>query len=518
MKRQHIKIVLSTVFCLCFVNVYPLQGTLSNLNSIIYREGSVILYQQQEEIDRQVEELKKVVKEKANKILAVDPCDATLDDWHQAGRIAAEAFRLGQEALADDLMEWIKITFRALVAKDIDAIMESTLMEKLQRGEGEELLVHGKLQGEIRRSEEIMRTRGDLAAQAQYLGYDQLADDILAGRYIQSPCIQLWDIVVTLDLKSTPESWLLDSWKSRVVFKEIPLYFWDPELGYPPLFQSSFAKGTFSGGQFGWYDGGDWIKGTAQGEPVWEIEIFQWIEDQKSYKDSPFIVSFNYAPFYIIDDEMSFGSNSGQTLPPNERLWTQLITTDDSDGESAYPELIRISGQVTVSADTEGDTQRTGISGVVLSGLPGDPVTDEDGNYSIEVESGWSGDVIPMKPGYFFSPSYREYSDAAEELTNQDYMAVTLVPVTTKRPGISKDYTPNVIIKYSDGEVVSLDRNGNFEISLSNDTEIRIPHDKLQGGKPFTIEVTNEDANYVGVATFEFIPVRQLKWKEKRSR
>ncbi|MFC2157497.1 hypothetical protein ACFLT9_06635 [Acidobacteriota bacterium] len=518
MKRRNLVIILCAISLQLSMNTYPHFGQASTPNSTTKRGSSVILNQQQEEIDQQAEELKKAVKERANKILAIDPCDATLDEWHRAGKIAADAFQLGQEAIADDLMEWIKITFRALVAKDIDAIMESTLMEKLKRGEGEELLVHGKLQGEIKRSEEIMRTRGDLAAQAQYLGYDQLADDILAGRFIQSPCIQLWDIVVTLDLKSTPESWLLDSWKSQVVFKEVPLYFWDPELGYPPLFRSEFAKGTLSGSRFGWYDGGDWIKGSAQGEPVWEIEIFQWIEDQRNYNDSPFIVSFKYAPFHIVDKETLSGLKTEHTLTSGQKLRTQRFETDDMDGITAYPELIQISGQVTVSSDTDDDIQRTGISGVVLNGLPDNPVTDEEGNYSVEVESGWSGDVIPYKSGYFFSPSYREYSEVSEDFPDQDYVAVTRSPASTKRPRISSDYTPNVIIKYSDGEVTTLDRMSNFDINLRNDTEIRIPHEKLQKGKPFTIEVTNEDANYVGVAKFEFIPIRQLKSKEKRSR
>ncbi len=382
MKQKFIMIFFFTTVCLSLTNLHSEQNQIPGLKtgkSLTERT----INQQQELIDQQVEELKKAVKKRAEDIFAVNPCDATLDDWIRAGECAADAFQLGQEALADELMEWIKITFRALVAQDIDAIMESTLNEKLKRGEGEDLLVHGKIQDEIRRSENIMRTRGELAAQAQLLGYKQLADDILAGNYIQSPCFQLWDITVTLDLKGTADSWLLDSFQSKVVYKEVPIYFWDPELEHPPMFHSAFGEGTFSGSQFGWYDGEDWIKGTAQGQPVWEIEIFQWIEDRNDYQGSPFIVNFNYAPF------------------------------------------------------------------------------------------------------------------------------------ATKRPNISNSYTPNVIIKYPDGETVSLENVGDFTFNLGNDTEIRIPNEKLQKGNPFTIEATNEDANYIGVAKFEFIPVRKLKWKEK---
>jgi hypothetical protein len=376
-------IFLFTTVCLSLANLHSAQNQIPDLKTGKSLTEKV-LNQQQELIDQQVEDLKNAVKKRAIEIMAVNPCDATLDNWVQAGECAADAFQLGEEALADTLMEWIKITFRALVAQDIDAIMESTLNEKLKRGEGEDLLVHGKIQDEIRRSENIMRTRGELAAQAQLLGYKQLADDILSGNYIQSPCIQLWNIAVTLDLKGTADSWLLDSFQSKVIFKDVPIYFWDPELELSPMFSSALEKGTFTGAKFGWYDGEDWIKGTAEGQPVWEIEIFQWIEDRSDYQNSSFIVNFNYAPF------------------------------------------------------------------------------------------------------------------------------------ATKRPNISNSYTPNVIIKYPDGETVSLENVGDFTFNLGNDTEIRIPNEKLQKGKPITIEATNEDANYIGVAKFEFIPARKLKWKEKQ--
>ncbi len=505
MRQRFIIIFLFMAVCLSLTNLHSAK----------------VLNQQQELIDQQVEELKKAVKKRATEIMAVNPCDATLEDWLQAGECAADAFQLGQEALADSLMEWIKITFRALVAQDVDAIMESTLWEKLQRGEGEELLVHGKIQDEIQRSEDIMRTRGDLAAQAQLLGYNQLADDILAGEYIQSPCIQLWNIVVTVDLKSTQDSWLLDSYESKVVFKEVPIYFWDPELELSPMFSSAWGKGTLEEAKFGWYDGEDWIKGTAQGQPVWEIEIFQWIEDRSSYKDSPFILSFNYAPFYILNSRIPSRTVAGFN-PPVISIPSDLNSHlsgpkyEDTDPIDQSRPLVLISGKVTTSLVIEGTSSLNGISGVVMSGLPGDPITDDEGKYSAEVEVGWTGDVIPNKSQYFFSPSYIEYFEVSEDQADQDYLAVTMTPVSSTRPRISGNYTPNVRIKYSDGEEQLFERMGDFTFSLSNDTEIRIPHEKLQKGNPFTIEATHEDANYIGIVKFEFTPVRILKWKEKQ--
>ena len=47
----------------------------------------------------------------------------------------------------------------------------------------------------------------------------------------------------------------------------------------------------------------------------------------------------------------------------------------------------------------------TGIGGVALGGLPGNPVSDGSGNYSTSVTNGWSGTVTPAKTGYAFIPA-----------------------------------------------------------------------------------------------------------------
>jgi hypothetical protein len=73
-----------------------------------------------------------------------------------------------------------------------------------------------------------------------------------------------------------------------------------------------------------------------------------------------------------------------------------------------------ISGRVT-------DESGSGMSGVVLSGLPENPSTDTDGYYSVTVNCGWSGAVTAQKSGYVFSPSSRIYNNIAADQTAQDY-------------------------------------------------------------------------------------------------
>ena len=80
-----------------------------------------------------------------------------------------------------------------------------------------------------------------------------------------------------------------------------------------------------------------------------------------------------------------------------------------------------ISGQVTSG---EG-----GLSGVLMSGLPGEVRTDEFGYYTgIITGTSWTGEVKPMLQGYTFSPPSRTYTDITTSQTGQDYASV-LTPV-----------------------------------------------------------------------------------------
>ena len=67
-----------------------------------------------------------------------------------------------------------------------------------------------------------------------------------------------------------------------------------------------------------------------------------------------------------------------------------------------------------------------GVGGVVMSGLPGNPVTATDGRYTAMANYGFSGTATPTKEGYTFEPSYRQYSDVTGGQTNQNYTATLL--------------------------------------------------------------------------------------------
>ena len=72
----------------------------------------------------------------------------------------------------------------------------------------------------------------------------------------------------------------------------------------------------------------------------------------------------------------------------------------------------------------------TGLSGVLMKGLPGNHVvTDASGYYSATVEHGWSGTVTPTKKGYAFEPPNLQYSRVIHDQTNQNYNPKRVGPV-----------------------------------------------------------------------------------------
>jgi type II secretory pathway component GspD/PulD (secretin) len=104
----------------------------------------------------------------------------------------------------------------------------------------------------------------------------------------------------------------------------------------------------------------------------------------------------------------------------------------------------------------------TGLNGVVMKGLPGNPVTDDKGNYSVTVEYGWSGTVTPAKEGYNFEPASRKYESVAAEQPVQNYTALLINYQISGSVGIS-----GVVMSGLPGEPVT-DKDGNYNALIGH--------------------------------------------------
>jgi len=105
----------------------------------------------------------------------------------------------------------------------------------------------------------------------------------------------------------------------------------------------------------------------------------------------------------------------GVTIPtepiPKPLPEPEPVPTPMTAPPAPRPTII-LSGRIGLS----GGEVITGLSGVEIQGLPGNPVTDENGFYSVTVPYGFSGTVRPVKKGYFFQPNTKSYNNITENL------------------------------------------------------------------------------------------------------
>jgi hypothetical protein len=109
---------------------------------------------------------------------------------------------------------------------------------------------------------------------------------------------------------------------------------------------------------------------------------------------------------------------------------TQTTVTDYTAMKRTYT----ISGNISDSQDPNPQP----VPNVILTGLAGDPNTDENGNYYAYVFHNWSGLVIPVKPSYSFNPYYKQYSNLQNANSGQDYTGYYFGDNSTKINNLPK--------------------------------------------------------------------------------
>jgi hypothetical protein len=106
---------------------------------------------------------------------------------------------------------------------------------------------------------------------------------------------------------------------------------------------------------------------------------------------------------------------TGYTFTPSSIPYSNVTLNQTGQDYTASLIGLIIAGTVTESG--------SGLSGVVMDGLPAAPATIGDGTYTDTVTYGWSGTVTPVLAGYSFEPENRTYSSIAADQTDQDYTA-----------------------------------------------------------------------------------------------
>jgi len=112
----------------------------------------------------------------------------------------------------------------------------------------------------------------------------------------------------------------------------------------------------------------------------------------------------------------------GYAFTPASKQYTRVSRDLNSQNFAAGPVMYTIAGNV-------------GLPGVVMAGLPGDPITDARGYYTAKVPYGWSGTVRPRRDDCRFEPVSRVYDDVKAALTGQDYWSRGLTVATSSSAG-----------------------------------------------------------------------------------
>ncbi len=139
------------------------------------------------------------------------------------------------------------------------------------------------------------------------------------------------------------------------------------------------------------------------------------------------------------------------------------ITTDqtgqDYTGTNITP--FYIAGTITMSAAP--------MAGVVMNGLPGNPITNSVGDYSVYVTPGWSGTATPYFGGFEFTPANRVYAGVSGHMTTENYSAAissTTFTISGTVTGNAGALLSGALITFSDGNIEVTDGSGAYSYTV----------------------------------------------------
>lgn len=218
-----------------------------------------------------------------NELTQIEPCEATIEHVAEAILLSHDAIGAGLPEEKTAMSNWAMRAFHALIP-DAALAQGSTFEEDGTDMFGNDITPRER-EMIADSSTEIVLQRAALAEFAQLIGFDDLAEDIRLGRYIQPVCIQLWDIGVFSTYTYDDGYGASESWSQEAKLRDVPIYKYDHKLNLPYMTKNFEEESTFLFNKGSYHDGSMTYPCKLEGNVKWKILMdAESVEDLWSYK------------------------------------------------------------------------------------------------------------------------------------------------------------------------------------------------------------------------------------------
>jgi hypothetical protein len=196
--------------------------------------------------------------------------------------------------------------------------------------------------------------------------------------------------------------------------------------------------------------------------------------DQLITTSDDLIASYNYTKSFNVKSSEFISQTS--SLPvinkPAGNYYIGIIISGDNNTNNnttgspdVAPITIANDDYVTIKGRIVSSQSNSGVSSVNMNGLPGTIKTDYNGNYEIQITTGWSGTVTPIKSGYDFSDFSTTYTNISQNTTTNYTASKKIYTISgfVKSP-VAQNPVSNVKLSGLIGEPYS-GSNGSYSIN-----------------------------------------------------
>ncbi len=195
-----------------------------------------------------------------------------------------------------------------------------------------------------------------------------------------------------------------------------------------------------------------------------------------------------------MDEASLFINSQGGIRDPSKGIRVDKVTKNEKNMRifSRGTRTFFITGTISRGDSLENGSSSSRLNGVTLRGLPGDPLSDENGTYQASVIADWSGVIIPEKKGYTFSPLQREFHKVDAKRKNQDFLAYAFI---AEPLGLSGRRITNRGLFFSEN-IIQLNWQANPENRNTDITHYRI-YETTGGSHSYRAEVDSQIYEYL---------------------